>query len=152
MEPQMIEGLVAILIAIVTAAVIFGQLKENAKRNKEDIDAIKEMVVQGQTDVKDLIAGYQEDMKVTIEKYQEDMKDLIDEEKSNSRESLSREILHIRETLSMNINEIRDDIRRLEQNQNDNVRLREEVIKLKQSVKALHHRLDLESPEMLGDD
>ena len=128
-----IEGGAALLIAIFGAVFLVGQIKENAKRNQEDIEAIKKM-----------IADYQEDMKISIERYQDDMKDLLDKEKENSRDSLSREIMHIRETLSMNINEIRGDIRRLEQSQNENAKLREEVIILRQAVKSLHRRLDVD--------
>lgn len=129
----LIEGGAALLIAISGAIFLVGQMRENAKRNQEDIEAIKKM-----------ISDYQEDMKVSIEHYQNDMKDLLDKEKENSRDSLSREIMHIRETLSMNINEIRGDIRRLEQNQNENSKLREEVIILRQAVKSLHRRLDVD--------
>ena len=147
-----IEGACAIIIALVGGSILIGQMKENAKRNKDDIDAIKETMVQGQVEMRELIASYQEDMKATIEKYQEDMKDMLDEEKDNSRESLSREVSHIRETLAMNINEIRDDIRRLEQNQNENARLREDIVLLKSAVKSLHNRLDIDPPILLKND
>ena len=144
-----LEATAALAIAIGSAIYAVGGVNANNKRNEKAIEDLKEALVQSQTDMKELIAGYQEDMKATIEKYQEDMKDLIDEEKSNSKESLSREVAHIRETLSININEIRDDIRRLEQSQNENARLREDLSLLKQSLRAIHHRLDLDIPSNL---
>lgn len=144
-----IEGGIALLVAIFGGIFIFGQLRENARKNERDIEAIRKALVDGQDAMRELLVGYQADMKATIEKYQEDMKDLLDEEKSNSRESLTREVAHIRETLSMTINEIREDIRRLEQNQNENAKLREEVILLRQSVKSLHKRMDIEVPDSI---
>lgn len=96
-----------------------------------------------------MIVEYQTDIKSTMEKHQMDMKELLNEEKSNSRESLAREVAHIRETLSMTINELRDDIKRLEQRQDESSKLREEVILLRQSVKSLHKRMDIDIPDSI---
>ena len=133
-----IEGLCALVIAGGGMAVLIGQLKENAKTNKEAIEEIKEMVVKGQEDMKDL-----------IEKNLQDVKDMLDTQKATQDDALAREIGHIKETLDFNIREIRDDIRRLEQNQNENIRLREDLSLLKASVRSLHKRLDLEIPDSI---
>ena len=134
----LLEGLVALLIAIVTAAVVFGQLRENTKSNKDAIEEIKEMVEKSQ-----------EAMQELVEKNMQDVKDMIATQKENQDDALKREINHIKETLDFNIREIRDDIRRLESSQNENARLREEISLLKQSVRSLHKRLDLEIPESM---
>ena len=60
-----------------------------------------------------------------------------------------REIGHIKETLDFNIREIREDIRRLESFQSENAKLREEMSLLKQSVRSLHKRLDIEIPDSI---
>lgn len=134
----MLEGLVALLIAIVTAAVIFGQLRENTKANKDAIAEIKETVEKSQ-----------EVMKELIEKNLQDVKDMIDTQKENQDDALKREVGHIKETLDFNIREIRDDIRRLESFQSENAKLREEMSLLKQSVRSLHKRLDIEIPDSI---
>ena len=131
-----IEGLCALVIAGGGMAVLIGQLKENAKTNKEAIEEIKDMVIKGQEDMKDL-----------IEKNLQDVKDMLDTQKATQDDALAREIGHIKETLDFNIREIRDDIRRLESSQNENAKLREELSLLKQSVRAIHHRLDIEIPD-----
>ena len=134
----MLEGLVALLIAIITAAVIFGQLRENTKANKDAIAEIKETVEKSQ-----------EAMKELIEKNLQDVKDMIDTQKENQDDALKREVGHIKETLDFNIREIRDDIRRLESFQSENAKLREEISLLKQSVRSLHKRLDIEIPDSI---
>lgn len=134
----MLEGLVALLIAIITAAVIFGQLRENTKANKDAIAEIKETVEKSQ-----------EVMKELIEKNLQDVKDMIDTQKENQDDALKREVGHIKETLDFNIREIRDDIRRLESFQSENAKLREEISLLKQSVRSLHKRLDIEIPDSI---
>ena len=136
MVGSLIEGAVAVLIALVGAATIFGQLRENAKVNKEAIAEIKEMVERSQEETRDLI---RENM--------QDMKNALDNQKEDQALALAHEISHVKDTLSITINEIRDDIRRLEMNQNENTKLKEELIILRQSVKSLHKRLDIEVPE-----
>lgn len=136
MVGSLVEGAVAVLIALVGAATIFGQLRENAKANKEAIAEIKEMVEKGQEDTKSLI---KENM--------QEMKDALNDQKEDQALALTHEISHVKDTLAITINEIRDDIRRLEMNQNENAKLREDVILLRQSVKSLHKRLDMEIPE-----
>ena len=136
MVGSLIEGAAAVLIALVGAATIFGQLRENAKVNKEAIAEIKEMVERSQEETRDLI---RENM--------QDMKNALDDQKEDQALALAHEISHVKDTLSITINEIRDDIRRLEMNQNENTKLKEELIILRQSVKSLHKRLDIEVPE-----
>ena len=131
-----IEGLCALVIAGGGMAVLIGQLKENAKTNKEAIEEIKDMVIKGQEDTKEII---KENM--------QEMKDALNDQKEDQALALAHEISHVKDTLSITINEIRDDIRRLEMNQNETIRLREDLSLLKQSVRALHHRLDLDVPE-----
>ena len=41
-----IEGGIALLIALAGAFVLFGQIRENAKRNEEDIQAIMDYISQ----------------------------------------------------------------------------------------------------------
>ena len=135
------EGLAAILIALVGAAVIFGQLKENAKTNKEAIEEIKDMVVKGQ-----------EDMKGLLSQSINDMKEMLNKEKNNSREALQNEIAHLRELVNINASETRADIQRLQQEQKESNNLKTKVALISSSVKALHHRLDLDPPTLLEDE
>lgn len=132
----LIEGGATVLIALVGGAVIFGQIRENARANKEAIAEIKDMVEKGQEETRDLI---RENM--------QDMKKALNDQKEDQALALTHEISHVKDTLSITINEIRDDIRRLENNQNENAKLKEELIILRQSVKSLHKRLDIEVPE-----
>lgn len=136
-----IEGGLGLLIAIATAIFIFGQLKSNAERNAQDIDAIK-----------DMIHTYQEDMKEILEKNVADMKELIDREKHSSRESLQNEIAHLRELVNINASETRADIQRLQAEQKESNNLKMKIAVLTSSVKALHHRLDIDPPVLLKDD
>ena len=136
MTGGIIEGAAGILVAIFGAIFIFGQVRENAKRNETDINAIKEMIKESQEETKEL-----------LRQNMQDVKDMLDEQKEVQNSALSREILHVKDTLNLTINEIRDDIRRLEMNQNENAKLREEVILLRSSVKSLHKRLDVEIPD-----
>ena len=50
-----LEAGVALLVAFVGGIYIIGQIKENAKRNQEDIGTIREMIGKYQEDTKDLI-------------------------------------------------------------------------------------------------
>ena len=136
MTGGIIEGAAGILVAIFGAIFIFGQVRENAKRNETDINAIKEMIKESQEETKEL-----------LRQNMQDVKDMLDEQKEVQNSALSREILHVKDTLNLTINEIRDDIRRLEMNQNENAKLREEVILLRSSVKSLHKRLDIDIPD-----
>ena len=136
-----VEGGAALAVALFGAIFIFGQLKSNAERNAADIDAIKTMMHE-----------YQEDMKALIEKNLADVKTLIDANKENQRDALNREILHIKDMITMTSNETREDIKRLEARQDQANHLREKYAILAQSVKSLHHRLDIEPPALLEED
>lgn len=134
-----LEAGVAILIALVGGIYIIGQIKENAKRNQEDIKTIREMIGQ-----------YQEDTKDLIEKMITDMKVLIDENKFHQADSLSRETSHLKDLISINNSEIRADIQRLESRQDQANHLRERFAIMAASLKSLHKRLDLEPPVLLN--
>ena len=133
-----IEGMVALVIAGGGMAVLIGQLKENARTNKAAIEEIKLMVIKGQEDTKEII---KENM--------QEMKDALNDQKEDQASALAHEISHVKDTLSITVNEIRDDIRRLETNQNETIRLREDLSLLKASVRSLHKRLDLEIPDSI---
>lgn len=133
-----IEGMVALVIAGGGMAVLIGQLKENARTNKAAIEEIKLMVIKGQEDTKEII---KENM--------QEMKDALNDQKEDQASALAHEISHVKDTLSITINEIRDDIRRLETNQNETIRLREDLSLLKASVRSLHKRLDIEIPDSI---
>lgn len=135
-----LEGGVALLIAIIGAAVLVGQIKENAKRNQEDIEAIKTMMHE-----------YQEDMKHMITKNMSDMKEMINENKAHQSDSLSREVNHLKDLINMSNAETREDIKRLELEQKESNNLKMKVAVLTQSVKSLHRRLDVEIPAVLED-
>ena len=136
-----VEGGAALAVALFGAIFIFGQLKSNAERNAADIDAIKTMMHE-----------YQEDMKALIEKNLADVKTLIDANKENQRDALNREILHIKDMITITSNETREDIKRLEARQDQANHLREKYAILAQSVKSLHHRLDIEPPALLEEE
>ena len=138
MTGGIIEGAAGILVAVFGAIFIFGQVRENAKRNETDIKAIKEMIKESQEETKELLRQNMQDVKA-----------MLDEQKEVQNSALSREILHVKDTLNLTINEIRDDIRRLETNQNETIRLREDLSLLKASVRSLHKRLDIEIPDSI---
>lgn len=133
-----LEALVAVVLAICGAIFIFGQIKENAKRNEEDIDSIKKMLHE-----------YQDSMLTLLTKNMEDMKQLLDREKNNSREAWQNEIAHLRELVNINATETRADIQRLQAEQEKSNNIKMKVALLTSSVKALHHRLDIEPPVVL---
>lgn len=135
-----IEGGVALLIAAIGAAIVVGQMKENAKRNERDISTIKEMMKE-----------FQESMMELLSKNMSDMKDLLDTQKENQRESLEREVSHLKDLISISSAETREDIKRLQAEQKESNNLKMKVAVLSQSVKSLHHRLDLDPPILLGD-
>ena len=135
-----VEGGIALLIALAGALVLFGQIKENAKRNEEDIKTIKEMIYE-----------YQESMLSLLTKSIEDMKQLLDREKNNSREAWQNEITHLRELVNINSNETRADIQRLQAEQEKSNNIKMKVALLTSSVKSLHRRLDVDPPIALED-
>ena len=134
----MLEGGIALFIAIVAAAVVVGQMKESAKANKDAIEEIKKMFEKSQEENKEL-----------LRQNMQDVKDMLDAQKDDQNAAMSKEIAHVRENLTLTISEIRDDIRRLELSQNENAKLREELILLRSSVKSLHKRLDVEIPDSI---
>lgn len=136
-----IEGAMALALAIGGGLIIFGQLKSNAERNAKDIEDIKTMIKEYQEDTQDLIA-----------KNMSDVRELIDENKEHQRDNLEREISHIKDLINISNAETRADIQRLENAQKESNSLKMKTAVLAQSLKALHHRLDVEPPALLGDD
>ena len=136
-----IEGGAALAVALFGAIFIFGQMKSNAERNAADIEAIKTMMHE-----------YQEDMKALIEKNLQDVKDMMAANKENQKDALEREISHIKDMIAMTSSETREDIKRLEARQDQANHLREKYAILAQSVKSLHHRLDIEPPALLEEE
>lgn len=147
-----VEGLIALIIAIGGGLILFGQVKHGAERNASDIEDMKNMIQKYQEDMKHIICKYQEDMKSTITKNLDDVKGLIDTNKENQRDALNREISHIKDMIAMTSSETREDIKRLEARQDQANRLREKYAILAQSVKSLHHRLDIEPPALLDEE
>lgn len=135
MMSGLIEGGAAILIAIAGGLYVVGQMRENARKNEKDIEVIKKLITESQ-----------ESMLSLLEKAMEDVKQLIDHEKEHSRENLGREIAHIKDLLNMTAAETREDIKRLESAQRESNRVKERLAITENSVRSLHHRLDIEPP------
>lgn len=135
------EGLVALLIGLITAVFIFGQVKENARKNEQDINTIKEMM-----------ATFQESMTELLSKNMADMRDLLDTQKEHQKEALEREISHLKDLIAISSNETRADIQRLQAEQKESNNLKMKLAVLAQSVKSLHHRLDIDPPVLLNDE
>ncbi len=147
-----VEGGIALLIAICGAFALFGQIKENAKRNEEDIQSISRRNEEDIKAIKDMIEKYQRLTHDLLEKSMFDMKQLLDADKEHQRETMNVEILHLRDLISITNNEIRDDIKRLEVTQLEVNRFREKLALVCASVKSLHKRLDLQVPALLEDE
>ena len=141
MVSGVVEGGMAILIALIGAAVIFGQVRENAKRNEDDINSIKTMMKEFQDSMMDLLSNNMSDMKA-----------LLDTQKEHQKEALEREITHLKDLIAISSNETRADIQRLQQEQKESNNLKTKLAILTQSVKSLHHRLDLDSPATIDDE
>lgn len=141
MVAGIVEGGIALVIAVAGGILLIGQIKENARKNEADIGTIKEM-----------LHDYQESMFTLISKNMDDMKQLLDREKSNSREAWQNEIAHLRELVNINANETRADIQRLQAEQEKSNNIKMKVALLTSSVKALHHRLDIDTPVVLKND
>lgn len=136
-----VEGGIALLVALAGGILLIGQIRENAKRNEEDINDIKTMLHENQETTLSL-----------LEKSMEDVKQLLDREKNNSREALQNEISHLRELVNINASETRADIQRLQAEQEKSNNIKMKVALLTSSVKALHHRLDIDPPVVLNSD
>ena len=141
MVSGVVEGGLAVLIALIGAAVIFGQVRENAKRNEDDINSIKVMMKEFQDSMMDLLSNNMSDMKA-----------LLDTQKEHQKEALEREITHLKDLIAISSNETRADIQRLQQEQKESNNLKTKLAILTQSVKSLHHRLDLDPPATIDDE
>lgn len=137
-----IEAGAALILGICGGVYIIGQIKESSKKNEEDINIIKTMMDEFQDKVIGLLA-----------KSMDDVKKLIDKEKDNNRENLGREISHIKDLLNMTSNETREDIKRLESAQRESNRIKERLAIAENSIRSLHHRMDVDpSPLIKKDD
>lgn len=148
----LIEGGIALAIAVVGASVLVGQMRENSRKNEEDIKSIREALTEGQEVMRELIREYQEGMQEMLTKGMNDMKEMLDREKNNSHDNLNREIAHLKDLINISSNETREDIKRLEARQDQSNHLREKYALMAASLKSLHHRLDLEPPVLIEDD
>lgn len=135
------EGLIAIILGIAGAIFLFGQIKENARRNTQDIN-----------DIKDMISDYQKNMQELLEKSMDDMKELLNTNRINQKEALEREISHVQSLISITTQEVHEDIRRIELRLEEVNKVREKTALLTALVKSLHKRLDLETPSLLDDE
>ena len=140
-ESGVLEGGVALLIGVITAVFIFGQIRENARKNESDI-----------SDIKKMISDYQKNTQELLEKSMDDMKELLNTNRINQKEALEREIAHVQNLITMTTQEVHDDIRRIEARLEEINKIREKTALLTASVKSLHRRLDLETPPLLDDD
>lgn len=141
MVAGIVEGGIALVIAASGALVLFGQIKNNAERNAEDIETIKRM-----------IEKYQQGMQSTLERNMFDMKELLEANKSHQAESLSREVMHLKDLINISNAETRADIQRLESEQKESNNLKTKLAIIAQSVKSLHKRLDVDVPPLIDDD
>lgn len=135
------EGIVALLIAIITAVFIFGQIRENARKNESDI-----------SDIKKMISDYQKNTQELLKKSMDDMKELLNTNRINQKEALEREISHVQNLITLTTQEVHDDIRRIETRLEEINKIREKTALLSASVKSLHRRLDIEPPPLLDED
>ena len=85
-----LEGGIALLVAICTAIFIFGQMRENARKNESDI-----------SDIKRMISDYQKNTQELLEKSMDDMKELLNTNRLNQKEALEREISHVQNLITL---------------------------------------------------
>ena len=108
-----LEAGVALLIAIGGGLFLAGQIHQTSKHNKEDIEAIREALVEGQDSMKEMMLQNQESMMELLSKNMDDMKEMLDTQKEHQRDALEREITHLRDLITITNNETRADIQRL---------------------------------------
>lgn len=119
-----------ILGAIAGGIYLVAKIDATNKANKESIDALTEL----------------------IKKNMQDTKELLQLNKEQQRESLAREIAHLKDLININNNETRADIQRLESEQKAANRVKERLAIAENSLKSLHHRLDVEPPTIERDE
>lgn len=118
---------------------IVGRLEANAKANKEAIESSVKINQQAITQLAEL---FNRNMK--------DMKDLLQLNKEQQRDALNREISHIKDLISISNNEMREDIKRLESAQRESNMVKDRLCRVESSLKAVHKRMDIESPIHIG--
>ena len=113
-----------ILGAIAGGIYLVAKIDATNKSNKESIDALAELIKQNMKDTKELLQL----------------------NKEQQREALAREIAHLKDLININNNETRADIQRLESAQKSSNLIKERLAIAENSLKSLHHRLDVEPP------
>lgn len=93
--------------------------------------------------------GATEQLAEIIKQNMKDMKDLLQLNKEQQRDVLNREISHIKDLIAMSNTEMREDIKRLEAAQKSSNMIKERLAIAENSLKSLHHRLDLEHPVLM---
>ena len=88
-----LEGGIAFLVAIGTSIFIFGQMRENARKNESDI-----------SDIKKMISDYQKNTQELLEKSMDDMKELLNTNRLNQKEALERDYNNRLSLIEKNIN------------------------------------------------
>lgn len=119
-----IEAGLEIIGAIAGGIYIIARLEATNKANKEAIDSLTELIKQNMKDTKDLLQMNKEQQK----------------------DALSREITHLKDLINLNNNEMRADIQRLDASQRASNLIKERLAIAENSLKSLHHRLDVEPP------
>ena len=135
-----IEGGISLILGVAGGIFIIGQMNASAKRNAEDIGAIKS-----------LMKDHQDNLRAMIEKNMQDTRILLDTNKEHQREALEREISHIKDLLNVSSAETREDIKRLEAAQKSSNMVKERLALAEASLKSLHKRLDVE-PQLVYHD
>lgn len=120
-----------ILGVIVGGAFLVARIESTTKSNREAIESLANLIRQNMQDTKDLLAM----------------------NKEQQRESLRTEIAHIKDLMRINNEETRSDLKRLEESQRASNLIKERLAIAENSLKSLHHRLDVEPPITLkGED
>lgn len=113
-----------ILGAIAGGIYLVAKIDSTNKSNKEAIDSLAELIKQNMQDTKDLLAM----------------------NKEQQRESLRTEIAHIKDLMRISNDETRGDLKRLEEAQRASNQIKERLAIAENSLKSLHHRLDIDPP------
>ena len=120
------------IIGIIAGGIfLVARIEATTKANREAINSLASLIKQNMQDTKDLLAL----------------------NKDQQREALAREINHIKDLINLNNNETREDLKRLEASQRESNRVKERLAIAENSLKSLHHRMDIDPPiNLKGDD
>ena len=125
-----IEAGLEIIGVIAGGIFLVARIEATTKANREAIDSLASLIKQNMQDTKDLLAL----------------------NKDQQREALAREINHIKDLINLNNNETREDLKRLEASQRESNRVKERLAIAENSLKSLHHRMDIDPPINLKGD